>query len=177
MVTAVNEHCQASGAVFTPLKKSQFALSISCARHRLVRWLPAMVGAPFRPGERRENSTAMTVAMDKVSSQLETGMLEGNGEGPAHRKRSRRYHKCPECDRRTLALIHRRAVDKMTSWFFPVRRYRCRNPECRWEGNLPSSEGRKKVLTFWQMLLWGSVSVLLLTGFWFSLSYLMKADQ
>jgi len=118
----------------------------------------------------------MPDAIDEVSGHFETGMPVGNTEEPAHRKRSRRYHKCPECDRRTLALIHRRPVDKMTSWFFPVRRYRCRNPECSWEGNLPSSEGKKKILTFWQMLLWGSVSVLLLSGFWLSLSYLMKAE-
>jgi hypothetical protein len=143
----------------------------------MVRWLPVRVRALFHPDKRREHSTAMSEVIDEVSSHSVREMVEGNGEGRAHRKRSRRYHKCPECDHRTLALIHRRPVDKMMSWFFPIRRYRCRNPECRWEGNLPNSQGRKKILTFWQMLLWGSVSVLLLTGFWLSLSYLMKADQ
>jgi hypothetical protein len=119
----------------------------------------------------------MSDSIDAVSGHSDPGLVEANSGEQARRKRSRRYHKCPECDRRTLVVIHRRSIDRMTSWFFPVRRYRCRNPECRWEGNLPSSEGKRRTLSFWQMLLWGTVSALLLFGFWRSLSVLMRGGE
>ena len=42
---------------------------------------------------------------------------------------------CPQCDQ-TLDRIRRRPIDRLTSLFAPVQRYRCRGFACRWEGNL-----------------------------------------
>jgi len=46
-------------------------------------------------------------------------------------------HACPRCDA-PLDRVQRRIVDRLVSWFTPVRRYRCRMKgwSCDWEGNL-----------------------------------------
>ena len=41
---------------------------------------------------------------------------------------------CPQCEQ-ALDRIRRRPIDRLTSLFAPIRRYRCRNFTCRWEGN------------------------------------------
>jgi hypothetical protein len=41
---------------------------------------------------------------------------------------------CPRC-RGQLLRVHRRLVDRVSSWFTPVRRYRCLSFRCQWEGN------------------------------------------
>lgn len=43
--------------------------------------------------------------------------------------------RCPRCNGATNP-IARRFVDLLTSIFVPVRRYRCREMRCDWEGNL-----------------------------------------
>jgi hypothetical protein len=99
--------------------------------------------------------------------------LELNPEPQVHRKRSRR-HTCPACGHRSLAVIHRRAVDRMISRFFPLRRYRCSHRECDWEGVLPSSEGRKKLQTFWKRLLWTALIFIAFSVFCVVLWYLLR---
>ncbi|MCD6290876.1 MAG: hypothetical protein J7M34_10275 [Anaerolineae bacterium] len=49
---------------------------------------------------------------------------------------------CPVCGG-PLHRIHRRPVDRLISLFVPVRRYRCRNRDCRWTGLrvVPPSHG------------------------------------
>lgn len=42
---------------------------------------------------------------------------------------------CPRCNR-PACRIQRRLVDRLISYFVPVRRYRCRSMGCGWEGNL-----------------------------------------
>jgi len=44
---------------------------------------------------------------------------------------------CPQCNA-PLDRVQRRIVDRLSSWFSPVRRYRCRMKgwSCDWEGNL-----------------------------------------
>jgi hypothetical protein len=44
---------------------------------------------------------------------------------------------CPLCNS-PVDRVQRRFVDRLTSWIFPVRRYRCRMKgwSCDWEGNL-----------------------------------------
>jgi hypothetical protein len=44
-----------------------------------------------------------------------------------------RARECPTCGG-GLRRIHRRSLDRLISVFVPVRRYRCRNNECRWQG-------------------------------------------
>jgi hypothetical protein len=40
---------------------------------------------------------------------------------------------CPLCGE-GLKRTHRRRRDRIVNLYVPVRRYRCRNPECRWRG-------------------------------------------
>jgi len=49
--------------------------------------------------------------------------------------RSSKSPTCPRCGE-TVHRIHRRFVDHIASLLRPVRRYRCENPACQWEGNL-----------------------------------------
>jgi hypothetical protein len=44
-----------------------------------------------------------------------------------------RGRECPACGS-GLRRIHRRSLDRVVSVFVPVRRYRCRSRECRWQG-------------------------------------------
>jgi len=41
--------------------------------------------------------------------------------------------RCPRCDG-NIHRIHRHTVDRLISLYVPVRRYRCANDECRWQG-------------------------------------------
>jgi hypothetical protein len=41
--------------------------------------------------------------------------------------------RCPKCDG-TIHVIHRHTVDRLINLYVPVRRYRCANAECRWNG-------------------------------------------
>ncbi len=43
---------------------------------------------------------------------------------------------CPSCGSR-VKRINRRTVDKFSSLFNPILRYRCGNEKCFWEGNMP----------------------------------------
>ena len=40
---------------------------------------------------------------------------------------------CPRCGS-DLSRIHRRASDRLLSFFVPVRRFQCKNGECEWRG-------------------------------------------
>ena len=51
---------------------------------------------------------------------------------------------CPDCAAR-LVRIARRPVDRLSSLFVPVKRYRCRTFMCGWEGNLLWSAGTNTV--------------------------------
>ncbi|MBX9630911.1 MAG: hypothetical protein K2X67_10350 [Burkholderiales bacterium] len=46
---------------------------------------------------------------------------------------------CPRCNAVAFR-VRRRWVDKFTSLFRPVRRFRCQEFRCGWEGNVPLSE-------------------------------------
>jgi hypothetical protein len=49
--------------------------------------------------------------------------------------------RCPRCGGE-VHRVHRRTADRIISWIVPVRRYRCSNRECRWEGRRVSTAGR-----------------------------------
>jgi hypothetical protein len=99
-------------------------------------------------------------------------------EEQAHRRRTKRSHTCPACGGRSLAVIHRRPIDHLVSRFYPIRRYRCRNRDCRWEGNLPSSKGRKEVRRFWQgLFVWGMGVVLAGAAFFLALWYVLQKPE
>jgi hypothetical protein len=42
---------------------------------------------------------------------------------------------CPLCAGYVVR-IHRRYIDRVISWFVPVHRYKCRDYNCQWQGNL-----------------------------------------
>lgn len=46
---------------------------------------------------------------------------------------------CPRCQS-VAYRVRRRWVDRLTSLFRPVRRYRCQEFRCAWEGNVPMAE-------------------------------------
>jgi len=46
---------------------------------------------------------------------------------------------CPQCGQHRLVPVARRWADRLIGLFVSVRRFRCRNMECRWEGNLVKS--------------------------------------
>ncbi len=48
--------------------------------------------------------------------------------------------KCPYCGG-PVERIRRRPADRLLSFFYPVRRYRCFNLACRWEGILRRRRG------------------------------------
>ena len=50
-----------------------------------------------------------------------------------------RYN-CPECGG-PLSRIPRRLIDRVSSMFRPVQRYRCRNFACQWVGNIAVKAG------------------------------------
>lgn len=50
-----------------------------------------------------------------------------NGESPPP---------CPVCGKYNTIRIPRRPIDRLLSLFGKVRRYRCAQPECHWEGRL-----------------------------------------
>jgi hypothetical protein len=45
--------------------------------------------------------------------------------------------RCPRCGNTDLLRIHRRLLDRLLSWVRPVYRFRCADPRCAWEGNVP----------------------------------------
>lgn len=74
--------------------------------------------------------------------------------------KSDEMHSCPECGGR-VCRVHRHIGDRLIALFLNVRRYRCENPECAWEGIIsghPVLERRAGSL--WPgRLLWMSVGV------------------
>ena len=48
-----------------------------------------------------------------------------------------RFRACPLCGG-SVVRVRRRAIDRVTSLFHPVHRYRCYLLRCLWEGNLPA---------------------------------------
>ena len=42
---------------------------------------------------------------------------------------------CPQCGE-PLLRMRRRIVDRLTSFFQPVQRFRCRSHRCQWQGNI-----------------------------------------
>jgi hypothetical protein len=45
--------------------------------------------------------------------------------------------RCPRCGSTDLQRVHRRLLDRLLSLVRPVYRFRCADPHCAWEGNVP----------------------------------------
>ena len=78
------------------------------------------------------------IARTLVSYCLNTGgsILNMTAYDQIFMKPSPTASQCPSCGE-PVSRIHRRLVDRLVSLFRSKRRYRCENPACRWEGNLP----------------------------------------
>lgn len=63
--------------------------------------------------------------MTETTSTPERADDEGEPDKPA----------CPQCGGRLIRMT-RRAMDRALSLFVPVRRYRCQNFSCQWEGRV-----------------------------------------
>jgi hypothetical protein len=47
---------------------------------------------------------------------------------------------CPQCGKHRLVPISRRGIDHLLGLFVRLRRFRCNNIECGWQGNLAKSQ-------------------------------------
>jgi len=54
--------------------------------------------------------------------------------------RSRATSACPQCGKHRLVPVSRRGIDRFLGLFVRLRRFRCNNVECGWEGNLAKSQ-------------------------------------
>jgi hypothetical protein len=50
------------------------------------------------------------------------------------RRQVTKDHTCPRCHREKFIHIHRRFYERLLSRDMHLRRYRCANPNCGWEG-------------------------------------------
>lgn len=69
-------------------------------------------------------------ALRPAEHRAETGMSYGIPGSPV----------CPVCGQQKLSRIHRRPIDQLMSIFGRLRRYRCYEFSCQWEGNLKDSK-------------------------------------
>lgn len=76
---------------------------------------------------------------------------------------------CPHCGQHALVQTSRRSIDRFIGLFVNLRRYRCNNMECGWQGNLIKSRlfkrtmgGVSKDTTNWLMIAGNSVLFLII---------------
>jgi hypothetical protein len=85
------------------------------------------------------------------------------------RRQGRSSSICPVCGEHSLVQTTRRNIDRFYGLFVSLRRYRCNNMECGWQGNLVKSRlFRRRPGQFqndtshWPMLLTASLLVLII---------------
>jgi hypothetical protein len=99
--------------------------------------------------------------------------LPSSGPIPATAPNKERVAKitsaCPQCGQHRLMPISRRGVDRLFGLFVSLRRFRCKNPECGWEGNLVKSQTLRRTVEHmpnikeksnWVMLVANSIMLL-----------------
>jgi hypothetical protein len=76
--------------------------------------------------------------------------LPSSGPIPATAPKAKRTAKitsaCPQCGQHRLVPISRRGVDRLFGLFVSLRRFRCKNLECGWEGNLVKSQTLRRTV-------------------------------
>lgn len=71
---------------------------------------------------------------------------EAPQQSPKAGREGRHACACPGCGQYMLKQTSRRGIDRLLGLFFNLRRYRCNNLECGWEGNLIKSRLFKRSL-------------------------------
>ena len=51
---------------------------------------------------------------------------------------------CPQCGKHRLVPVSRRGIDRFLGLFIRLRRFRCNNIECGWQGNLAKSQALRR---------------------------------
>ncbi|OQA46820.1 MAG: hypothetical protein BWY52_00525 [Chloroflexi bacterium ADurb.Bin325] len=109
-------------------------------RETLFRWLRGAMGALFRGGaqlsQQIEQMLRRLTASDLIGSLLilaATVALLWRVRWRLRRSETFTALRCPRCGG-SVYRKHRRSGDRLISIFVPVRRYRCANSECRWQG-------------------------------------------
>jgi len=63
---------------------------------------------------------------------------------PKTERRSKVTSACPQCGKHRLVPISRRGIDRFLGLFIRLRRFRCNNIECGWQGNLAKSQALRR---------------------------------
>jgi hypothetical protein len=102
----------------------------------LRNFLEATVSSLIRLGDSATNLLAQLTVSDLIGALLilgAVGALSWRVRWRLMRSVSLSTLRCPKCGG-SLHRVHRRFLDRAISRFVPVRRYRCSNHECHWNG-------------------------------------------
>ncbi len=126
------------------------ALDPGSARTAFARWLKS-VAAGIAPALARAGqglwAAAAALSLADVAGVI---LVLGAATVLAWRLRWRLMHspalttiRCPRCQG-ALHRVHRRSLDRVLSWYVPLRRYRCASRQCGWGGVriVPASDRR-----------------------------------
>jgi hypothetical protein len=70
--------------------------------------------------------------------------------------------RCPQCNG-DLRQVHRRLSERLVGWYVPLRRYRCYNRECRWQGvriKTSTTSHRRSLPSGGELLFWAILLIL-----------------
>lgn len=109
-------------------------------RRNALQWVRTVAAAALHGAGRLDDIVAAFLARTTVSDAIGYVLILGAVVALAARirwrlRRSPRFIvlQCPKCGR-DIHRIHRTRLDHVISVFVPVRRYRCTDRECRWQG-------------------------------------------
>ncbi len=109
-------------------------------RPTLIRWLGVALGALLRGIGQIDNVARDTLEHLTLSNALGLVLIFGALLAIVLRLRWQLMHRpaltvitCPVCGSE-LRQVHRQPIERLIDWYIPLRRYRCRNHDCNWEG-------------------------------------------
>lgn len=109
-------------------------------RATAIRWLRATAATLFRGAGRLEQFTASLLARTTFSDLVGFALILAALAALLWRIRWRMLRspalttlRCPKCGG-AIHRVHRRWHDRLISFYVPVRRYRCADGQCHWQG-------------------------------------------
>jgi hypothetical protein len=109
-------------------------------RSSLIAWLRRMAAVTLHGVGHLDQVAAAFLARTTLSDVIGYALVLGALAAILLRVRWRLIHnpalallRCPKCSGR-IHRVHRDAVDRLISFYVPVRRYRCANAQCGWHG-------------------------------------------